>query len=157
MVTAQPPSPLVREAASMLASLHERSGLSSRFTQAELDGLHAGAMRLYQAGELPEAATLISILRLCRPLEGRYAESAGHVARKRGDFGDAVLAFSTAWRLDPGNLRAAWQLTECLLLAGRREEAAAALERLREAAQAQHDTGSARRAGAKLDMLRAFA
>lgn len=150
-------SPVSPGPAAVLAGMLAGSGLASRFTPAEFDTLHAGAARLYRAGKYPEAANLLALLRLCRPTDARFAESAGYVARKQNDLAAAIRAFHAAWHLAPENFGAASQLAECLLLAGRRADAMEVLERLRDAARASGDATVAQRAAGKLEMLKGFA
>lgn len=108
------------------------SVLGGEISDGQANTLYATAYQYADRGQHDKASVLFAVLGMFRPHDSRFAQAAGVCYRKLGQYQDALAMFGRALQLEPGNLAPAFQVVDCLLLLGRRDEAQGLLKAMLE-------------------------
>ncbi len=125
-----------------------------RFSDAEIERLHALAYNFYQQGRFGDAERYYAFLATYRPTDCRFISAIGACRQMQKDFAGAIEAYSFATLLEPENPEPSLHVAECLLGMG---EAAAAAETLRMVANLCRLKGGPADIAARAEALRALA
>lgn len=130
---------------------------SRRLSDGQANSIYAAAYQLSQQGKHEQASTLFALLSMYRPREPKYTRSVAICFRKMGWYGEAIRYFAKTMELNPDNFEPAFQLVECMLLMGRRDDAVDLLEKFASMAADTGRTGILDKASAMLELLSATA
>ncbi|RYX93950.1 MAG: tetratricopeptide repeat protein [Comamonadaceae bacterium] len=126
---------------------------SDRLPEGQANSVYAAAYTLSQQGKHEQASTLFALLSMYRPREPKYTRSVAICFRKMGRYEDAIRYFAKTMELSQDSYEPAFQLVECMLLMGRREEAAGLLGKFCDMAAATGNDAVLAQAGGMLDLL----
>jgi len=111
------------------------SAASRRFSDPEVEYIHATAQSLLRAGRMDKALSMLVVCVLYRPHNSKYLMSLGMCHRRLHNDHQALQAFAMATAMDPMNYDAALQVGECLLRLRRVDESRKVLGALVECAK----------------------
>jgi type III secretion system low calcium response chaperone LcrH/SycD len=94
----------------------------------QVNTIYTAAYQLSERGRHDQACALFALLRMYRPQEAKYSHAVGICFRKLGSYEQAIPFFASAMELKPDDFAPAFQLIECLMLLGRREQAMQVLQ-----------------------------
>jgi len=106
-----------------------------RFSDAEVEFIHATAIGLLRAGRMDKALSMLVVCALYRPHNSKYLLALGTCHRLLRHDEEALQVFAMVTAMDPMNYEAALQVGECLLRLRRVDESRKVLGALVECAQ----------------------
>lgn len=121
------------------ATLRAMRGLSD----AEMEAVYSMGVNFYNAGNWEDAAKTFKFLTTFDHLNSKYWTGMGNILQAQRKFAEAVETYRFASFLDLENPRPTYYAAECLAALGQKEEALAALEGLKQYANAESDAGRA--------------
>lgn len=92
-------------------------------TDAELDALYNIGVQIYQQGKWEDASRVFGLINMFAPFNSLYLSAQGKCLKCLGAYEDAHDVFHLAWTIDRSMPAAALHAAECLMLAGRKEDA----------------------------------
>ena len=128
---------------------------STRLSQPQANALYAMAYQLSERGRHEQAHSMLLLLRMYRPRDPSYSKAMAICCRKMGRYEEAIRFFAQTMELQPDEHGPAFQLIECMVLLGLRENACDLLHMMSELAREQGLTDTLERAEALLEFLQA--
>ena len=128
---------------------------SDRLSDGQANSIYAAAYHMSQQGKHEQASTLFALLSMYCPREPKYTRSVAICFRKMRRYEDAIRYFAKTMELRPDNFEPAFQLVECMLLMGRRDDAVDLLEKFATMATDTGQTSILDQASAMLELLNA--
>lgn len=126
--------------------LMQALGFHDRMNEGQLEAGYAQAYNLYERGQYLKAGRLFCLLGLYSPTQLRLWHGMALCGRQLKDYPSAVSALLRCLELEPGETRFAFEIVDCLCLAGERPAALQVLDQIIADAQAQGATDRTERA-----------
>jgi Flp pilus assembly protein TadD len=126
---------------------------SNRLSDGQANAIYTSAYHLSNQGRHEQATALFALLGLYRPKDPKYAHAVAISFRRMGNYEEAIRMFARTMELRPDDYGPAFQLIECMLLLGRRDEAKGLLDTIVGAAQHDGQTATVERAAALLELI----
>jgi tetratricopeptide (TPR) repeat protein len=97
--------------------------LSSPYSDVELNAFYNVGVRIYQQGKWQDASRLFGMINILAPFNSLYLTAQGKCLKCLAAYDDAYEVFHLAWTIDKRLPEPALHAAECLMLAGRKDEA----------------------------------
>ena len=150
MSTTQHTSP-----AALPAIMPRLPDFANRLPQSEAEAMYALAYQLTERGLHDKAFATLTVLRLYRPKDPSYAKAMAICCRKMGRYDEAVRYFAQTMELRPDDYEPAFQMIECMVLMGAREQAGEVLRMISVVARHAGLTDTLERAETLLGFMQA--
>jgi type III secretion system low calcium response chaperone LcrH/SycD len=122
-------------------------------SEGQVNTIYTAAYQLSERGRHDQACALFGLLRMYRPQEAKYSHAMGICFRKMGAHDQAIPFFARAMELQPDDFGPAFQLIECMMLLGQRDEAMQVLQVVANSAREIGQITTTMRAKAIMDLI----
>jgi tetratricopeptide (TPR) repeat protein len=128
------------------------AAISKRLSDGQANTIYMAAYQLGEKGRHDDAVALFALLGLYRPQEPKYALAAAISFRRMGRYEEAVAFFARTMKLRPHEYGPAFQMIECMMLQGRRDDSVQMLTNIAASAAELGQKDAAARATALLEL-----